>query len=293
MEPIYFKITNEKENHNGFQYRDGLNILLEEFNNNPKASCVAGGFYFTTKKYIHNFYKYGCYLRVIELPETDPTFKMVKDPSGDKIRSNKIILKEKYLLSDPKTYQLFGLEYPKLSHCVKEGYLDIIKILFETGINIHEYDDIALRVSAENGYLNVVQYLVEKGANIHSHHEHALRLSAERGHLDVVRYLVEKGANIHAINDYALRLSARNGHLDVVQYLVEKGANIDADNDYALRLSAENGYSNVMQYLVKKRANMYAKNDYALRLSAKNGDLEIVQYLIEKGANIRADNDKS
>jgi SNF2 family DNA or RNA helicase len=29
----YYKITNSNENHNGYQYQDGLNVLIEEFNN--------------------------------------------------------------------------------------------------------------------------------------------------------------------------------------------------------------------------------------------------------------------
>ena len=36
---MYFKITNAEENHHGFQYVDGLNILKDEFNNDPNQSC--------------------------------------------------------------------------------------------------------------------------------------------------------------------------------------------------------------------------------------------------------------
>ena len=43
---LYFKITNANENHNGFQYVEGLNILKEEFIGDPKKSCCPGGFIF-------------------------------------------------------------------------------------------------------------------------------------------------------------------------------------------------------------------------------------------------------
>ena len=46
---MYFKITNAKENHHGFQYVDGLNVLIEEFNDDPNDSCCAGGLYFTRR----------------------------------------------------------------------------------------------------------------------------------------------------------------------------------------------------------------------------------------------------
>ena len=36
---MYFKITNAEENHNGFQYVDGLNILKDEFNDDSDQSC--------------------------------------------------------------------------------------------------------------------------------------------------------------------------------------------------------------------------------------------------------------
>ena len=56
---MYFKITNKKENHHGFQYVDGLNVLEEEFNNDPEQSCCAGGFYFTNAANILKFIGYG------------------------------------------------------------------------------------------------------------------------------------------------------------------------------------------------------------------------------------------
>ena len=57
----YYKITNKEENHYGYQYVDGLNILKEEFNDNQNDSCCEGGFYFTTLDFIHDFYDYGVY----------------------------------------------------------------------------------------------------------------------------------------------------------------------------------------------------------------------------------------
>ncbi|AYV85715.1 MAG: ankyrin repeat protein [Satyrvirus sp.] len=249
---MYFKITNAKENHHGYQYKDGLNVLDKEFDDNPKNSGTAGGLYFITKEFIHNFYNYGVNLRIIELPETDPNFKMVKDPDGDKFRANKIILKEKYSLDEMETYQKFGLEYPQLRSVAATGCLNMVRYLVEKGANIHACDDCALRLAARNGHLQVVQFLVEKGANLHACDYDALQVAAQNGHLQVVQFLVEKGANIHACNDYALRLAAQNGHLQVVQFLVEKDANIHAGNDYALRWAFKNGFLEVVQCLIEK-----------------------------------------
>ena len=66
---FYYKITNEAENHYGYQYKDGLNVLEEPFNEKPV--CRKGGLYFTTSEFIHLFENYGCNLRIIEIPENE------------------------------------------------------------------------------------------------------------------------------------------------------------------------------------------------------------------------------
>ena len=303
-EELYFKITNEYEIHNGFVYKDGLNILTEEFNDDPQASCVAGGFYFTTKEFIHDFYHYGCYLRVIELPigdlvaesqvdrmeRSNPDFKMIKDPQGNKYRANKIILKERYSLDDIETYNKFGIKCPTLQQSAYHGHLQMVKYLIGKQSDIHtdnEYE-YALIWSARNGHLEVVKYLIEKGADIHANNDETLVYSAANGHLEVVKYLVEKGADIYANNDETLVYSAANGHLEVVKYLVEKEADIYANNGQALRWSARNGHLEVVKYLIEKGADIHANNDEALGCSAANSHLEVVKYLVEKGADIHA-----
>ena len=93
----YYKVTNEDECHNGYQYQDGLNILKGKFNNNPKASCVGGGFYFTNYKNLPKFFDYGTWIREINIP-TDA--KVVLDPDGDKWRCDKIIFGKKYSIKN-------------------------------------------------------------------------------------------------------------------------------------------------------------------------------------------------
>ena len=156
---MYFKITNSAENHNGFQYFDGLNVLKEKFNNDPNQSCCPGGLYFTDGENIFKFLNYGIYLREVTLPIENPDFKKIKDPEGDKWRANMIILEKRYALSD----------------------IDTFKYLVENGANIHAGNDCALKWSAIEGHLNVVQFLVEKGADIHADNDYALKCSAKEG----------------------------------------------------------------------------------------------------------------
>ena len=74
---MYFKITNAKEKHFDYHYHDGLNVLVTEFNSNSFDKCGKGGFYFTNKKHIHEFYNIGIYLRVVELPYDDVDLKLI------------------------------------------------------------------------------------------------------------------------------------------------------------------------------------------------------------------------
>ena len=101
---MYFKVTNYNETHHGYQYHDGLNELIDEFNDDCHASCVPGGFYITTEEHIDQFYDYGVNLRIVELPINDPSFKIVKDPEENKWRVNKLILKEKFSFYDPYSF---------------------------------------------------------------------------------------------------------------------------------------------------------------------------------------------
>ena len=134
---MYYKIINKKWKHRGYQYIPGLNVLKEEFNDNPNDSCCKGGFYFTTIDNIFEFLNYGCYLMEITLSTSDSDFKMVSDPKYDKFRSNKIFLGKKYDLADVITFRM----------------------MIDLGANIHANDDYALRWALEYRRFEVVNYI--------------------------------------------------------------------------------------------------------------------------------------
>lgn len=91
---LYFKITSTKEIHHGihhnFQLEDGLNILEEEFNNDPNRSCCLGDLYFTDAAHIFKFVDHGVYLREVTLPTDNPDFLMIKNKKGDTWKANMI-----------------------------------------------------------------------------------------------------------------------------------------------------------------------------------------------------------
>jgi len=247
----FYKILNEKENHHGLQYHDGLNEDPLPFR--PYGYCEPGGIYFARED-ILAFLDYGPWIRKVTLPEGEPVYENPGLPKkwkakrvilGPRRRINLQVIKE--LVEEGADIHV-NLEFP-LRWAVMNGHLDIVKYLVEEGADIHVFNDCALKLAAELGYLDIVKYLVEQGANIHARDDAALRWAAFYGKFDVVKYLVEQGANIHADNDGPLRWAAANGHLDEVKYLVEQGANIHANNDEALRQAITNNHFDVVRFL--------------------------------------------
>ncbi len=84
---IYYKVTNQLENHNGLQYHDGLVVDPIPFNSDPKQSCVPGGIYFTDIHHIGEFFRYGDWVRPLKVPKRE---KIILDPDGKKWRTHRV-----------------------------------------------------------------------------------------------------------------------------------------------------------------------------------------------------------
>lgn len=116
----FVKLTNEAENHNDFQYHDGLNVDIHDFN--YKEKCSPGGFYFTTKeniyKWVHYYGTIIYYMRKVTLP--DDAIVYIED--DDKFKVDKFILgpKEKILESEHDFYP-----FDSESHATLEYFKDI------------------------------------------------------------------------------------------------------------------------------------------------------------------------
>jgi hypothetical protein len=189
----YFKIFNESDKHNNFQFQNGLNIDSQEFNPNPDQKYVKGGFYFSNENNILWFLSYGNFIREVEIPENETNIVHFEDKS----RAKSLFLHPKKDLRKLKTWLW----------------------LKQKNVNLNVNEDQALRWAAQNGYLEIVEFLLENSANLKTNENYALSEAARNGHLEIVKFLVKNGANVHAWNNYALRWAAENNHLEVVKYL--------------------------------------------------------------------------
>ncbi len=294
---MYFKITNKNENHHGFQYVDGLNILTDDFN--PNGSCVKGGLYFTTKEYIARFLNYGVYLREILLPTDDPDFRMVRDPAHDKWRANKIILGKKWLLSDTKTFEYLieigainiNTHNMVIEWAFTRDYTEIIQLLFDHGADANTHNGNYFHRAIRRGNINMVMLFLKYGVNIHEFNEAALRMAIEKKNLVIAKILIDKGADIYVNNFKNLIVASSNNSLDILMLLIEisgdKISNYKKIIEKALKEASLRGHFEIVQVLIK----FVERYDKSLIRACFNGHLSIAKLLVDNGANPRYDND--
>ena len=92
---IFYKLTNDTENHHGLQYKDGLNEDIIPFS--PKGECTSGGIYFTDEKNIEKWI-HCCndsivkWIREVRIPNDAKNYI-----EKNKYKTDKIILNERKL----------------------------------------------------------------------------------------------------------------------------------------------------------------------------------------------------
>jgi len=246
----FFKITNKNENHHGYQYHDGLNVLIELFQ--ETGSCIPGGFYITTAEHIHKFYDYGIWLREVELPTTDPNFRIVQDPSGDKWRVNMIIMGERHSLMDLKIYDRFKLQ-PNYIHISRiacsEKCPEVIQLIMTKDSNFLASEFLGVYTSACcNGWIELYKQLM----TIKYVHPNIGFLDACSGnHLELVKLMIADGANDFNCGLYR---ACRNGWIELAQLMINNGANSVFFNQ-ALRHAREGGHPELAKLMISKGAD--------------------------------------
>lgn len=107
---IFIKITNNNQNHKGFQYKIGLNIDTLPFN--PTGTCNKGGLYFIEFKYAIFYRYYGDFISHAMIPNDALVYI-----EQNKYKTNKLILLNRYKFTDHPfwLYKKLCLESVKLN----------------------------------------------------------------------------------------------------------------------------------------------------------------------------------
>lgn len=146
----------------------------------------------------------------------------------------------------------------------KNGYLEIIKLLFEKGVDLSIQDNCAFKDAIYHNNVELTKWLLENGVDVNYNDSWAIRsASCNNNRLELIKLLISKGINIQAGNNMALKNACVYGRLEVVRILLENGASVISTN-----------------------------NDCALKEASYQGRLEIVKLLLAYGAKFNEDIDE-
>ena len=93
----YYRCNNANELHHGLQYKTGYIIDHLPFNDNPTASCVPGGLYFTDIEHIGAFIKADGHIRPVKIKKE---IKVILDPDNDKFRAHEFEMLDEISLKE-------------------------------------------------------------------------------------------------------------------------------------------------------------------------------------------------
>ena len=126
---------------------------------------------------------------------------------------------------------------------VKEGNLELVKSMVESGQNIEVKDTASLNQTALGwaafiGYLDIVQYLVSKGANLYAGDRadvsSAFKSAILGGNIDVIEYLYPLYNGKLNLNEQdkrdgetMLMVAAGNNRVDAVKFLLDKKVDVN------------------------------------------------------------------
>jgi hypothetical protein len=263
----YYTITNKDEIHNGYKYKDGLNIL-EEFNENINDDCCKGGFYFTTAEYIHELYEFGENLRVVELPLDNPNFKMVE--LNKKFKANMIILKEKYNFNNLNDFK--KIYYININYNYNICNIEILEWL--KNINYSFNSEKIIKNSSKNGYVNVLEWFKNNNYKF-KYNAWTIKEAAENGHVDVLEWFKNSGYKF-TYNEYAIFHASQNGHVHVLEWFKNSGYEFKYDKN-AINYASMNGHIHILEWFKNSGLEFKYSEDAIMRASL-NGHINVLEW---------------
>ena len=190
-------------------------------------------------------------------------------------------------------------------HCAAEkGNLDVLKLLKESGANIHVQSKIGsnsiMSASVGTGDCDTVRWLIEQGVDVNYCDKEgctAVYCAAGAGNLDLLKLLKERGANIHVQSEMGsnsiMSAAIGTGDCDTVRWLIEKGVDVNHCNKEgftAVHCAAEKGKLGVLKLLKERGANIHVQSEMGsnsiMSAAIGTGDCDTVRWLIEKGVDV-------
>ena len=115
----------------------------------------------------------------------------------------------------------------KLLSATVRIYLPLLAaVLLFLAVDIHAFNDLALRCSTTSGYTTLTKLFLSLGANVHANNDQPIGLATMYGDAGLVSLLLDHGADVEAQKGFPLHAAVDRGRLDLVDLLLSRGADV-------------------------------------------------------------------
>ncbi|MGL5934748.1 MAG: ankyrin repeat domain-containing protein [Cetobacterium sp.] len=158
----------------------------------------------------------------------------------------------------------------------------MVQILLDAGVDIHQNNNEALRYAIEHNAYMTAKLLIDNGANIHSNYEFALRMAARNGNLGMVKLLYETHrAQIKTVKFNALENAIKSENIEIAEYFLTKEKKLSKDIDSMLLLASSLNLTKSFEFLLTYGADI-SINYYKIIVDAiDNKQDDILEIIIK------------
>lgn len=190
----------------------------------------------------------------------------------------------------------------RLLNAAKQGQLELIKSLVDTGANLDAKDTngrTGLMLAAEMGRTKVLRYLLSKGVDVDMRDKGgmtAVACAALNGRTSCVRALINAGCDVNnrcSSGVTPLHRAAGGDHVEVVSLLVKAGANLEARNIFGhrpLHRAVITAFPRATAALLEHGCDVNApvcSETTSLMIAAARGYTDIVRILLAYNADVK------
>jgi hypothetical protein len=174
-----------------------------------------------------------------------------------------------------------------LEEVIRGHRYDILKILYDLGVDFSLNDYKSLKCAIEECNLDMIRYIITR-INVANAYMKFIGIAIRTKDLEVVKYIIGYYSSIGIKNDiiladYVVTAAAANGTVDILQYILDKGGNPRANNDGPIKTAALNGKYESVVLLHQNGADLTNCDYFAFRRAAQRGFTDIINYIYNNG----------
>lgn len=118
----------------------------------------------------------------------------------------------------------------------RNGDIFTLKKCINDGIDIHSYNDLALRLAVKANQQKSIIFLLTHGANINAVYDDALRQFSLEGDFELVKCLLDNNTCSQEAKIYAMFNSIFNKNEPMIKLLLQNGVSPTANNNAVLNV---------------------------------------------------------